>query len=99
MPPKQPKAKGRMAALKDAKRRIERHLHRHVTLRHQHGPLRYTRHVDAELRNVVGVAIAASRARGGTTHAESAPPGEPVLLVLLNQPRSHSKVRKLLRRL
>jgi len=89
----------RVSALQAAKRRIERKLHEHVALRHKHGPLRYRKHVDAEVRNLVGVAISHSRAIGGTTHAESAAPGEPVLLVLLNQPRRHSEVRRLLKRL
>jgi hypothetical protein len=98
-PARRPGAAGRLRAVHAAKRRIESKLHEHVVARHKHGPLRYRKHVDAELRNLVGIAVGHSHATDGATHAESAPPGEPVLLVLLDQPRRHSEVRALLKTL
>jgi hypothetical protein len=90
---------GTPRAILGAKRRIEQALRKHVELRHRHGPIDYAKHLDAEIRNLVGVAIGHSHARDGATHADSSAPGDPVLLVMLEQPRPTAAVRTLLKRM
>lgn len=86
-------------ALHAAKRVVEQQLRVHVGHHAKHGKLSFEETFDAEYRNIVGVAVGHSHTAGGVTHEHSAAPGEPVLVVLIENPRPYAQVRETLKSL
>jgi hypothetical protein len=84
--------------LSDVKRILEDTLHRHAELR-DGGPVEFAKAVEAEYRNIVGVAISHAQPRNGSVHAHDAAPGDEVLLVLLAEDRPLAEVRATIQRL